>query len=85
MGRYLNPENTTKEHWLLNNAIPCHTPPMISPDEDGYYAVCLVDNGWMTAAGLCHDVHELRAFRHPGDYRPKRWFKVTAEQAKLFK
>ena len=84
MGRYLNPHNMTKEEWLTKNAIALDGPPSESPDPDGYYAVCLVDNGLFTAAALAFDPRELEAFTLPDDLRPKKWFLVTAEQTEMF-
>lgn len=35
--------------------------------------VCVVDNGWMAAAGYAYDESEYEQFRRE-DSRPKRWF-----------
>ena len=84
MGYYLNPPNVSKEQWLTKNAVELDGPPSESPDSDGYYAVCLVDNGLFTAAALAFDARELAVFTEPTDFRPKRWFLVDSEQAMEF-
>lgn len=37
--------------------------------------VCIVDNGFMAAAGYCFDKDEFEAFKHD-DGRPKYWMVV---------
>jgi hypothetical protein len=36
--------------------------------------VCVVDNGWMAAAGYVYNEREFEDFTDPRDGRPKRWF-----------
>lgn len=43
--------------------------------------VCVVDNGWMEAAGVVYDENELRAFSDPTDYRPKQWLTLPRATA----
>jgi hypothetical protein len=37
--------------------------------------VCVVENGWMDAAGYAYDARELDRFMYP-DGRPRRWLIV---------
>ena len=75
MGFYINPKDgTTKEQFLAEHGKELRS-------VDNYFfngthlPVCLVDNGWMTAAGIAFDQSELDAFNRP-DGRPKVWFNV---------
>lgn len=52
-------------------------------NESSQLPVCLVDNGWMTAAGIAFDEHEMNDFMHP-DSRPKQWFLVPKDVLKEF-
>lgn len=82
MGYYINPPTMSKEGWLQQHArrqangdIVSRTAPEKFREEIDV-AVCLVDNGWMTAAGICVDQRELETFTNPSDNRPKFWFMV---------
>lgn len=84
MGAYINPPRPqTKEQFLEANGIP------VSLEEvrdwnarpEGCLPVCLVDNGYFTAAGICYSPAELKVFTAPGDPRPASFFYV--EQDKL--
>jgi hypothetical protein len=79
MGAYINPENMTKEEWLANNGQLIAYPPEKFDEMPGKLAVCLVDNGAFTAAGIAFDERELQAFTHP-DGRPKKWYWVDKEK-----
>ena len=77
MGFYINPENESKEEFLRKNG------KLISQDEfethlfteeDTEIPVCLVDNGFFTAAGIAYSPRELQAFTRPSDDRPKRFY-----------
>lgn len=83
MGRYLNPPDCTKEHWLRENAtcIGRRAPARLPEDQ---IVICHVDNGWMTAAALCDSEEELRRFRRHQDPRPKLWFLADPKFASLF-
>jgi hypothetical protein len=79
MGYYINPQDMTKEKWLSINGKPSAQP---KPDFDfagDTLPVCLVDNGWMNAAGICYSARELEAFTEPTDRRPKLWFLVAKD------
>lgn len=76
MGNYVNPTNMPKETWLILNGEETTEPCAIS---ESHLPVCLVDNGPFTAAGVGVDAREVEAFNQPGDFRPKRWFKVSRE------
>lgn len=77
MGCYVNPKETTKEQFLAEHGTS------ISAEEaeitSTHLPVCLVDNGWMKAAGVAFDEREMEAFKYP-DQRPKEWFMVSREE-----
>ena len=77
MGLYINPTDMSKEEWLLANVVGRGSRVSLPLPEDPALAlVCFVDNGWMTAAAVCLDEAERKAFSRPGDERPKAWFHV---------
>ena len=80
MGYYLNPIETTKEKWLQGNGILIHPEQMLNYDwnfvPEGHLPVVWVDNGWMTAAGVCYCEQEFKAFMDPYDSRPRLLFLV---------
>lgn len=82
MGIYINPTNMSKEEFLGQHGEMMQEVPdeFSRTHENGkeQYAVCWVDNGWMTAAAICYNEHELAAFKHP-DPRPKKWFWVDRQ------
>lgn len=77
MGYYINPPDMSKEQFLQKHGTP------INPNDYQFneekLPVCLVDNGWMTAAGIAPDARELAVFNDPADARPKLWFEVSRE------
>lgn len=80
MGYYINPPDMTKEQWLKENAAEVHESDARDRSAGDNLVVCLVDNGWMTAAGICYDDGERDAFMRPdsGDYqRPRKWYVVS--------
>jgi hypothetical protein len=72
MGFYINPKDKTKEEWLIQNGIQWPTWTGTKPKDCHF--VCLVNNGFFTAAGICFDDQELKEFADDG--RPKAWFMV---------
>lgn len=79
MGYYINPKDMSKEEWLAENGVPVSARDLqvtgfeyLKPAE---LPVCLVDNGWMTAAGIAYCDEEMQEFLRP-DGRPKQWFLV---------
>lgn len=82
MGYYLNPPDKGAEAWLREHgtAVTAQDVQAQGIYGGGMVPVCLVDNGWMKAAGICYDHRERDAFLYPCG-RPKRWFLV--ERAKL--
>lgn len=75
MGFYINPENQTKERWLVNEAQFLSSAPPTFPESKDEVLVCLVDNGPFTAAGIAFDEDEMKAFIGPNnDERAKFWF-----------
>lgn len=88
MGYYIDPENgQNKEQWLQDNglAMQLKTPTNVRQNVEGTECglVCLIDNGWMTAAGIAYDLRELNVFAEP-DGRPKAWIWVPIEKLKPF-
>ena len=79
MGCYVNPKGESKEAFLKREGRPIRQDEAEITNEE--YPVCLVDNGWMTAAGVADCQGELKAFTDPSDLRPKAWFMVS--KAKL--
>ena len=78
MGVYINPPDCTKEAWLSRHGIPLPAAPREFEDDFGV-AVCLVDNGYFTAAGVAHSPEELAVFA-ASDPRPKSWYRVPLEK-----
>lgn len=78
MGLYIDPTNgQTKEEWLVQNGSPISAE-FIDPTT-GDVSVCLVENGYFTAAAVAYNKREFDAFNQPRDQRPKRWFRVSVE------
>ena len=77
MGYYINPPNEAKEDFLRREGMRC-LPEW--PEGNDLALVCLMDNGPFTAAGICYDEEEMRAFNGPSDYRPKTWYLVQKNQ-----
>lgn len=77
MGYYVNPPNETKEQFLTQHGDPYQDGQTAyeaaRPDSR---AVCLVDNGPFTAAGIIYDERELTAFTDSDDSRSKQWYVV---------
>ena len=83
MGYYINPPGQTKEQWLKAYAIEIGENGARSHTAGDNLVVCLVDNGWMTAAGICYDDHERDMFMLPdtdGHQRPRKWYVVSRAQ-----
>lgn len=79
MGYYINPPNgQSKEAWLQAHGKDISTSQACehSFEHDECLPVCLVDNGWMTAAAIAYDEHEVKEFARPTDHRSKRWYLV---------
>ena len=79
MGCYINPETETKEEFLRRVGTPLQEAPKWDEIPKGSLAVCWVNNGPFSAAGVAFDERELEAFMVPEDRRPKKWFIVTIE------
>jgi len=80
MGYYINPKNgTTKEAWLAEHGMSISEPAAKAHTAGARVVVCLIDNGWMTAAGIAYDDRERDAFTML-DSRPKSWYLVNREQ-----
>lgn len=64
MGLYINPKNESKESWISKNCskiTQSHFDGFNKFDGE-YVTVCLVDNLMFTAAGICFDEREHKAF-----------------------
>ena len=79
MGIYVNPSDCDKETWLcrygeiiMGQGVSRAPSTYKSGD---CLAVCLVDNGGFTAAGVAYNESELASFAYP-DGRDKVWFWV---------
>lgn len=48
------------------------------PPPGGKALVCVVNNGWMEAAGVIYSASEYQAFCDPGDTRPRTWLLMDA-------
>jgi hypothetical protein len=75
MGWYINPRSSTKEDWLAEHGTPTRGPTEIT---ETHLPVCLVNNGYFTAAVICPDERELIEFGRD-DNRPKVWFSVPRQ------
>lgn len=94
MGYYINPtDGTSKEQWLKRHgtrATPTEIGRLLeSKRQDERFEhmvpVCLVDNGWMTAAGIGYSVGEASHFLDTtDDGRPRTWYLVKRDDLKPF-
>lgn len=85
MGYYINSPDMTKEQWLEKNGTCIgSTAPVSWINTDNEVAVCLIDNGWMTAAGVAWYAGELEAFKEDHvpalEQRPKKWYLVHKDK-----
>jgi len=84
MGAYINPKVGEKEDFLREKG------KRISAAQFGEFIyedttllpVCLVDNGFFTAAAIAYDERKRDVFLRP-DPRPKRYYLCTIEDLKL--
>lgn len=85
MGYYINPPGGNKQSWLDTNGVRVSqdTASRRKAGDEDQFVVCLVDNGWMDAAGIAYDDNELKAFLYE-DGRPKKWYIVKREALKPY-
>jgi hypothetical protein len=76
MGYYVNPSSGSKESFLRSKGVSLPRAPKWSEIPKDKMAVCLVDNGFFTAAAIIYSEAELREFDSPADTRPKKWYLV---------
>lgn len=79
MGRYLNPNDMSKEDWLETNARPLSSIPTTHTclyEGEPHTVAVLIQNGGFTACGLAYSQAELDAFSHVTDPRPKQFWLV---------
>lgn len=72
MGCYVNPQNMTKEEWLIIHGTPSTTSLKWAQVPAGMLPVILVNNGLFTAAAVAYKPSELTVFLEPDDPRPKK-------------
>ena len=61
MGKYINPEDCTKEEFLKKHGIPITAIDMMRLEyEDDNFLCAHVDNGFFTAALICDCKYEMR-------------------------
>jgi len=77
MGIYINPEDRTKEQWLIKYGIETTIIDATVADFEVFFPVCLVNNGAFTAAAVCDTLEELEHFMFP-DGRQKQLYLVAA-------
>jgi len=85
MGYYVNPEDgRSKEQWLEDEG------ELINYNQAAYLLtegdrlpVCLVDNGFFTAAGIGYCLAEVEEFQRPCG-RPKKWYSVPRKALELW-
>ena len=75
MGYYIDPEDMSKEEFLVRKGLILDEAPVVH-EADDRTAVCLINNGPFTAAGIMFSKNELAEFTNPKDYRPKQWYMV---------
>jgi hypothetical protein len=78
MGYYINPKDCTKEDWLDRYGRSITAAHAKAHTAGSDVAVCLVDNGEFTAAGIAFDDRERDQFARP-DGRPKKWYLASRE------
>lgn len=85
MGIYINPPSRTKEAFLEEHGRPITREEFLSfqhGTDATELPVCLVDNGYFTAAAVAYSPLEAEAFTVLSDNRPKLFFAV--EKSHLF-
>ena len=76
MGTYLNPSNgSSKENFLKENGEQLENAPVWENIPKDSIAVCLMDNGMFTAAGIADSKSELNSLRECNG-RTKTWYIV---------
>lgn len=81
MGFYINPPDMTKEQFLVQHGerISGEAARILASNEQSdNMAVCLMNNGGFTAAGIAYCLQEYNAMSHPEDNRSKAWYSVPA-------
>ena len=77
MGYYVNPTGQKKEQFLADRGVARQATFKWSDTPEGSLPVVLVDNGWMTAAGIIYSEEEFKAFTDPNDSRPRKIYTVS--------
>lgn len=80
MGLYINPPQESKEAFLDQYGRMITYRDFINFDfTTNEVPVCLVDNGFFTAAGIAYNEREIKAFTDPSDHRLKEFWAVPTE------
>ena len=81
MGIYINPTNRTKESFLAQHGVPLTQDAYSKYTFDGdHLPICLVDNGFFTAAAVAYNAEERDAFLPTvSDTRPRRYYLVALD------
>jgi hypothetical protein len=87
MGIYINPENMEKEDYLEKFGTSLDTKELDNLNNflfeiENTLPVCLVNNGFFTAAGVAFDKREFQVFNNPEDIRLKKWYLMDIDKIK---
>lgn len=82
MGYYINPPTESKESFLQRKGKLLTNKPLSLPENKEEALVCLINNGFFTAAGICYSEKEREEFGR-NDGRPKSWYIVPKSELYL--
>lgn len=83
MSCYVNPPQESKEAFLNREGRKIHgkeIPRRVKDIPADLLLVCLVDNGWMTAAAVGYSDRELEEFTRSDDPRPRTYYMVPLDK-----
>jgi len=83
MGYYINPVDMEKEEWLTKNALSelnKEDLKIFNFNQTQTRPVCLLNNGFFTAAGIAFNERELNVFASEEDTRPKKFYEVEVKK-----
>ena len=87
MGKYINPEDCSKEEFLREHGSPVSENRMLKLDYDDNNLLCAhVDNGAFTAAIICYCHGELEYIKSSSssEFRPIKYFLVKRKYLEDF-
>jgi len=80
MGFYIEVEQPTKKaQQLCRIGAEVRSLPSFPPPQ-GKVLICVLENGFFDAAGICYDQKEFNDFNDPKDTRPKTWLHMDRAQ-----